>query len=310
MSVEFSRRALLGAAMALPFTLPTGSVLAKGNVSPANSTFARSFSIGKFVVSTILDGSTLRDDARDLFSISTTAEEFDSVSASNFLSTESFQLYFTPTLVDTGTELVLFDTGLGNGGIQAGLSELGVSPEQIDIVVITHMHPDHIGGLVTDGEFTFPNARFVTAATEYDHWSKFDDDHRIGGLVKTNVVPLVEKTSFIQNGESVVSGITAISAPGHTPGHTIYMLESAGQQLLLTADMANHYVWAFQNPEWAIIFDGDRDLAAKTRRKNMDMMAADKIPMIGYHMPFPGMGFVETRGSGFRFVPVSYQFTI
>lgn len=310
MSFKFSRRAALGAAAALPLSLSARPLLAKGNVTPANSTKARSFAIGKFVVTTLLDGSVLREDARQIFSESTTEEEFNAVSAANFISPEQAQFYFTPTLVDTGAELVLFDTGLGNGGIQAGLAEVGVTPDQIDVVVITHMHPDHIGGLMSNGAVTFPNARYVTAAAEYDFWSGFDETHRVGGLVKKNVTPLAEKTTFIKDGEAVVSGITAISAAGHTPGHTIYMLESDGQQLLLTADMANHYVWAFQNPEWSIVFDGDKEQAAKTRRKNLDMLATDKIPMIGYHMPFPGMGFVETRGSGFRFVPVSYQFSL
>lgn len=310
MSFKLSRRAALGAAAALPLSLTASPLLAKASVTPANSTIARSFKIGKFVVTTILDGAAQRDDAFAIFGSTTTEEEFKKVSVENFISPDAAQFYFTPTLVDTGAELVLFDTGLGNGGIQAGLAEVGVTPEQIDVVVITHMHPDHIGGMATDGHVTFPNARYVTASKEYDFWSGFDETHRVGGLVKKNVTPVAEKTTFIEDGGSVVSGITAIAAPGHTPGHTIYMLESEGQQLLLTADMANHYVWAFQNPEWAISFDGDKDLAAKTRRANMDMMAADKIPMIGYHMPFPGMGFVETRGSGFRFVPVSYQFAI
>lgn len=310
MTLKLSRRAALGAAAALPLTLTARPLLAKGAVTPAHSTIARSFAIGKFVVTTILDGSSVREGAMDIFGVSTTEDEFKAVSATNFISADDAQFYFTPTLVDTGSELVLFDTGLGNGGIQAGLAEVGVTPEQIDVVVITHMHPDHIGGLMSNGTATFPNARYVTAAAEYDFWSGFDESHRVGGLVKTNVTPLAEKTSFIKDGESVVSGITAIAAAGHTPGHTIYMLESEGQQLLLTADMANHYVWAFQNPEWAIVFDGDKEQAAKTRRKNLDMLATDKIPMIGYHMPFPGMGFVETRGSGFRFVPVSYQFKI
>ena len=250
----------------------------------------------------------MREDAKSIFGGNVSDEEFAKVSAENFISPDAAQFYFTPTLVQAGQELVLFDTGLGNGGIQAGLADAGVTAEQIDVVVITHMHPDHIGGLMTNGAPTFPNARYVTAAAEYNFWSGFDAGHRVGDLVKTNMSPLAEKTTFVKDGESVVSGITAIAAAGHTPGHTIYMVESNGQQLLLTADMANHYVWAFQNPEWAIVFDGDKEAAAATRRKNFDMLAADKIPMIGYHMPFPGMGFVETRGSGFRFVPVSYQF--
>ena len=98
-----------------------------------------------------------------------------------------------------------------------------------------------------------------------------------------------------------------MAAFGHTPGHMVYMIESGDQQLLLTADLANHYVFPFAHPEWQTSFDTDKDMASATRRRILDMLATSKVPMIGYHMPFPAAGFVETRGEGFRFVPVSYQ---
>ena len=227
------------------------------------------------------------------------------------------------TIINTGKEVILFDTGNGDDGfvprphggwLAKQLAPAGFTPEQIDIIVLTHGHLDHIGGIKEKDKEVFPNARYVISEIEHKFWSETDKLpdglKKFSQIYNNNMGGLEEKTTFIKDGEAVVSGITAISAAGHTPGHTIYMLESDGQQLLLTADMANHYVWAFQNPEWSIVFDGDKEQAAKTRRKNLDMLATDKIPMIGYHMPFPGMGFVETRGSGFRFVPVSYQFSL
>ena len=114
--------------------------------------------------------------------------------------------------------------------------------------------------------------------------------------------------SFLGDGDDVVSGITAVSAFGHTPGHMTYMVESGGEQVLLMADTANHYVWSLGYPEWEVRFDMDKAAAAATRKKILGMVSADKIPLIGYHMPFPGMGFVETRGEGgFRYVPATYQ---
>jgi len=105
-----------------------------------------------------------------------------------------------------------------------------------------------------------------------------------------------------------VSGITGMAATGHTPGHMIYLLESAGERLALIADTANHYVWSLAYPDWEVKFDADKAKAAATRRQVFDMLAADKTPFVGYHMPFPGMGFVETRGQGgYRYVPASYQ---
>lgn len=171
-------------------------------------------------------------------------------------------------------------------------------------MVITHMHGDHIGGLTDDaGNPTYPNARYVTGQVEYDHWAGAGNE-RFDGKVR----PFAEKMSFIGDGDSVVSGITAVAAFGHTPGHMTYMIESAGEQVLLMADTANHYVWSLAYPEWEVRFDMDKAAAAASRKKILGMVAADRIPLIGYHMPFPGMGYVTGEGTGaFHYVPVSYQ---
>ncbi|WP_171184048.1 MBL fold metallo-hydrolase [Ruegeria sp. HKCCC2117] len=307
MTIKLTRRAALGAAAALPFASAATPILAAGTETKAKSTIARSFALGDFTVTTLLDGSVPRDDAKALFGQDVSDEDFAKVSAENFISPDVAQFFFTPTLVNTGSELVLFDTGLGQGGIQAALADAGVTPDQIDVVVITHMHPDHIGGMTTDDAPTFPNARYVTASSEYDFWSGMEAGNRVGDMVAAKVTPLAEKMTFVEDGGEVSSGITAIAAYGHTPGHTVFHLESNGQRLVLTADLANHYVWSFAHPEWGFSFDADKEAATASRRNVLGMLAADKVPMIGYHMPFPAAGFVETRGEGFRFVPVSYQ---
>ena len=116
-----------------------------------------------------------------------------------------------------------------------------------------------------------------------------------------------DQFSFIGDGGSVASGITGMAAFGHTPGHMVYMIESDGAQLVLIADLANHYVWSLAYPDWEVRFDMDKAGAAQSRRAVLGMLATDKIPFVGYHMPFPAMGFVETREDGFRYVPASYQ---
>ncbi|MCA0871895.1 MBL fold metallo-hydrolase [Seohaeicola saemankumensis] len=307
-NLNLSRRAVLGGAAALPLVAAAGTpALAAGHGGGAAMPVARSFKLGEMTVTTLLDGSILRDGAKGIFGGNATDEQFAEVSAQNFISAEQAQFYFTPTLVDTGSALVLFDTGLGRGGVVTALAAAGVTPDQIDVVVITHMHPDHIGGLMTDGAPTFPNARYVTGAQEYNFWSKMEAGNRVGDLVASNVTPLAEKTEFIEDGASVAPGVTAMAAFGHTPGHMVYHLESGDRRLVLTADLANHYVWSFAHPEWIVSFDSDKEAATASRRKVLGMLAADRVPMIGYHMPFPAAGFVETRGEGFRFVPVSYQ---
>lgn len=310
MTVSMTRRAALTGAATLPLAGAATPVLA-GSEPQADAgaamPIARTFTLGEMPVTTLLDATALREGPKEIFGGNVSEEEFRKVSEENFISSEAAQFYFTPTLVETGGELVLFDTGLGQGGLPRALAAAGVTPEAIDVVVITHMHPDHIGGLMTDGAPTFPNARYVMGATEYNFWSAMDPGHRVGDLVAQNVTPLTERTTFIEDGARVASGITAVASHGHTPGHMCFMLDSGGRQLMLTADLANHYVWSFAHPDWAVSFDADKPAATQSRRQVLRMLAADRVPMIGYHMPFPAAGFVETRGDGFRYVPVSYQ---
>lgn len=307
MTLNMTRRAALTGAAALPLAASASPLLAGGHGGKAPAPLAHSFKLGDISVTTLLDASAMREGPKELFGKAASDEEFTQVSAENFIPSDSLQFYFTPTVIDTGSEIVLFDTGLGQGGIAKALSRAGVAPEDIDTVVITHMHPDHIGGLMTDGSPTFANASYVTGSAEYNFWSKMDPGNRVGDMVAKLVTPLAEKMRFIDDGDSVASGVTAVSSFGHTPGHMCYMLESGGRQLMLTADLANHYVWSFARPDWAFSFDASPEGAAASRRKILGMLAADRVPMIGYHMPFPAAGFVETRGDGFRYVPVSYQ---
>ncbi|MEO9823048.1 MAG: MBL fold metallo-hydrolase [Paracoccaceae bacterium] len=302
--LNLSRRTLLAGAAALPLGAAVGApAIAAGHAGPKNS-MQHSFAIGDFEVSTLLAGTrTVEDDPQGIFGMNVGADEFKAVSDANFIPSDKSQFFFTPTVVRTGSEVVLFDTGLNAGGITAALDQAGLTPEDITIVVITHMHGDHIGGLMNEGTATFPNARYVTGQVEYDHWAAAGNE-RFDGMVK----PLAEKMSFIGDGGSVVSGITGVAAFGHTPGHMGYMLESNGEQLFLMADLANHYVWSLAYPDWEVRFDMDKAGAAASRKKVLGMAAADKFPLVGYHMPFPGVGYVTTEGPGaFHYVPATYQ---
>ncbi|MEP2717214.1 MBL fold metallo-hydrolase [Pseudophaeobacter sp.] len=305
MTVKFTRRTALAGAAALPLAATARSASAEAKPAPAAKT--RSFKLGSFSVTTLLDGSRPVGDAKAIFGGGASDAEFAETSAQNFIPADMAQFFFTPTLVDTGKEKILFDTGLGQGGIQMALTEVGLTPQDIDVVVLTHMHPDHIGGLTTEGAETFAGARYITGRQEFDFWGAQEAGHRIGDLMAQKLTPFAEKLTFLEDGGAVASGISAVGSFGHTPGHMGYMLESEGQQLMLTADLANHYVWSFAHPEWEVKFDMDKEAATASRRKVLDMLASTRTPMIGYHMPFPAAGFVETRDSGYRFVPVSYQ---
>ncbi|MCT4554102.1 MAG: MBL fold metallo-hydrolase [Pelagimonas sp.] len=304
--LKLTRRQALIAASSVPLGAAlAGPALAKAEMMGASSIAHSRVKLGAFEVTTLLAGSRAVGEVQGIFGRNVDAAEFNAVSEANFIPSDQAQFYFTPTVVNTGAELVLFDTGLNANGITAALAAAGYTPDQVDVVVLTHMHGDHIGGLMNEGAATFPNARYVTGAAEYNHWNGTDNERFAG-----NVRPLAEKMTFLEDGGAVASGITAVAAFGHTPGHMTYMLESEGRQLLLFADTANHYVWSLGYPDWEVRFDMDKAAAAATRRKLLGMLAADKVPFVGYHMPFPALGYVETRDSGFRYVPASYQFKL
>ncbi len=152
---------------------------------------------------------------------------------------------------------------------------------------------------MTDGKPNFPNARYAIGETEYQFWSA---PERMSGptegaakAVAANVTPLRDKMTFLNDQGEVVSGIRAMAAPGHTPGHMAFHIESEGKRLLLGADFCNHYVLSLQRPDWEVRFDADKAKAAETRKKMLDMIAADRIPFTSYHMPFPSVGYVRRR---------------
>ncbi len=300
---DFNRRTLMKLSLAAPFVGGLASA-ARADAPTMGASFPRHrrFTLGGFEVTTLLAGTTPRDNPQGIFGLNVTPEEFAEVSAANFLSTEVSQFFFTPVMVNTGSELILFDTGLNPLGITAALADAGYGPDQVDTVVLTHMHGDHVGGLSGEMGATFPNARYVTGRTEFDYWAGAGNEG-----FDSKVRPLADAMSFLEPDQEVTSGITAVQAFGHTPGHMGFHVESEGARLMLFADLANHPVWSLAHPDWEVRFDNDKDMAAASRRRVLDMLATDRIPAIGYHMPFPGIGYVDRRGDGFAWVPEAGQ---
>ena len=282
----------------------------------------RSVMIGDARVTMILDGIRVGEGPHPTFGENQSAEAVATLMRDNFLPESRFATGFTPVVVEIGEERVLFDTGNGAGGRENGLGQLivrlaeaGYAPEDIDIVVLTHLHGDHIGGLLEEGKPAFPKARYIAGRVEYDFWTS--DAARNGPaagnakMVDQNVVPLRDKMTFVAEGEKIVPGITAHEAFGHTPGHLVFTVESGGKTLWLTADTANHFVASLQKPDWEVKYDMDKQAAAAMRHQVFDKIAADKAPFIGYHMPFPGIGYAEKiDGGGYRFVPLTYQLDV
>jgi glyoxylase-like metal-dependent hydrolase (beta-lactamase superfamily II) len=309
----------IGALAAAPLLRPTIAGATAPMLGPSRPTHYR-FRLGDYGVTTLLDGALQFDGPHPIFGEDQPEDAVQELAEANFLPRSRMENVFVPVVVGTGERLVLFDAGNaaargpGAGNLVAVLEAAGYRAEQVDVVVITHMHPDHIGGLMADGRPAFPNARYVTGQVEYDFWAHEDrlsgPTEGVARLVQSNVVPLAERMSFIGDGDEVVPGITAQAAFGHTPGHLAFHLESGGRRLLLWADTANHYVVSVQRPDWHVRFDMDKEGAAATRRRLLDMAASERLPVIGYHMPFPGVGYIDRGADGYRWVPASYQLNL
>jgi len=300
-----TRRAALASAAALPLGFAAaGAARAAAPMLGTTITPFNRVKVGAFEVTTLLAGTVPRPDPHTIFGLNVDKAEFDAVSEAANLPTDAAQFFFTPTVVNNGSELVLFDTGLNGAGTTAALEAAGYSADQVDKVVITHMHGDHIGGMtLEDGSLTYPNAAFMTGRVEFDAWSSRDNDN-----FKAKIAPFAEQFTFLEAGGFAASGMTAMGAFGHTPGHMNYMIESEGVQLYLGADFANHYVWSLAHPDWEVRFDMDKPAAAAMRRQILDMLSADKIAFVGYHMPWPGIGYVaRTSSGGYAYEAHSYQ---
>ena len=176
------------------------------------------------------------------------------------------------------------------------------------------MHPDHIGGVLENGLPTFTNARYVMGRCEFDAWY---DGSQIPPQRAQNrdlflklIVPLADRMTFLEDGDTVVPGLTALAAFGHSVGHMMYRLDDGEKSLLVWGDVTNHYVFSLQYPDSPVAFDDDPDAAIVTRKRVLAMAAADGLLVSGHHMPFPAIGHVEQHGAGYRWVPTAYQLWI
>jgi glyoxylase-like metal-dependent hydrolase (beta-lactamase superfamily II) len=276
------------------------------------------FRLGAFEVTTILDGAQVRSGVSPPFGVDQGAQEIARLAADNCLPSDRFENTYTPTIVNTGTRLILFDAGNGTlrqdasvGRLRERLVTAGYAPEQVDVLAFTHVHPDHIGGVYHEGRPAFANARYAIGQLEFDSWSRGDKipPQRKDNLelFRRTISPLADRMTFLRPGDELVAGIRAVGAFGHSLGHMAFAIESEGKRLLLWGDTTNHYVLSLQNPDWQVAFDDDKAQATDTRRRILDMAATERLAIVGHHMPFPAVGYVERHGRGYRWIPASYQ---
>jgi len=224
-------------------------------------------------------------------------------------------------LVNTGDKLVLVDTGGGAsfaptvGRLPSHLAAAGVDPAAIDAVVISHMHPDHIPGLIgADGRMLFPNATVHVHGDEYAFWmsdemrGKAPEQFRVFfDMARNSIKPYMDagRVQMCKDGTQFAPGITAAALPGHTPGHTMVRVSSGGDDLLIFGDIVHCAALQFAGPERSVAFDTDPALALANRKKVFDMVATDRLLFTGGHLPFPALGHAtKAAGGGYVYVPL------
>jgi glyoxylase-like metal-dependent hydrolase (beta-lactamase superfamily II) len=312
-----------------------GAVLAgsKALVSPAAATAPMAgkqnagwyrYKVGEFEVTVVTDGHGTSP-LSDSYVVNTPKDAVSKDFEAQFLPKDKVVHTYTPVVINTGAKLVAIDTGLGLGTYaqskgalgqyQTNLKASGIDANAIDVVIISHFHGDHINGLIgPDNKPMFPNAEIMVPETEWAFWMDESNVSKLPDPAKGQIQnpkrvfgALGNKVTKYQDKKVLVPGITAVSSPGHTPGHYSHIVSSGNSTLLVQADITAGAATLFvRNPDWQFVFDTDRPQAVATRKKLYDMAATDRILVQGYHLPFPAVGYIEKAGNGYRHVPATW----
>lgn len=267
--------------------------------------------LGAFEVTALLDG----DIAIELKLYSGDTAEIAKRSAQSYQPSPP-RSHVNAFAVNTGERLYLVDTGTGVllgsslGRVTENLVLSGINPDQVDAVLLTHLHPDHFGGLTMEGRPTFKNADVYVAEADAKFWLSAEmadkapaDFKPFFQMAAAAIKPYAHRLKPIPSNGEIGPGVSAISLPGHTVGHNGFLFASEKQQMLVWGDIVHNAALQFAHPEWTLAFDTDQPQAAAARKRAFDMAAAERLLVAGMHLPFPGLGFVEQAGAAYRYHP-------
>lgn len=317
--VSLSRRQMLAGAAAAAVVGAAPAHAKAPMLSTQAPPFYR-FKLGSIEATVVSDGPLSIGDPVRTFR-GPTPEEVGKMMTDHFLPKDNVVLDQNALVINTGDKLAVFETGMSSvkrteamGRLAANLKLAGIDPKDIDAVIPTHAHIDHIGGIVTtDGTRNFPNAQIYIAQSDLEYWT---DEKRFGtpaeGSARAaikNLVPNRDRIVFYSDGKEVIPGVQAMATPGHTIGHTCFVINSGGKSLFLTGDLMHHVI-LIERPQMEVAFDTDPKQGVQTRIKAMDMLATQRMLTLVYHLPWPGLGHFAKRGDGFHFEPQPMQFEL
>ncbi len=307
------RRDLLAAAVA---------AVATGAAAPVVSGQAPSFfryRVGELQVTAIHDGLAYR--SLDGFVLNADQADVKQALADAFMVTDRFPITFTTLVINTGSKLVLIDTGNGDlapptaGRWMANFRAAGFEPSQVDTVVFSHFHTDHVNGYrLRDGSTPFPQAQVMVPEPEWAFWMSDRERTRASGAYLTGNFdnirrvfdPIRNDVTMYRWGQEILPGITAVQADGHTPGHTAFAVVSGGGRLLVMSDVTNNTAVFARHPDWSAFFDYDAAQARATRHRMLDLAATERMQVCFYHAPFPATGHIVREGEGYALVPAMW----
>lgn len=278
------------------------------------------FKLGDFTITAISDGTIPQDLPKIL--TNTNPAEIDHLLQQSFL-TNPIEASINTFLIDTGDKQILVDTGagelfgsLGGGKLQEALKTAGYAPDEIDTILITHIHTDHSGGLIVGGQMMFPNATVYAGKPDVDLWlnpahekqARADQKRLFTEAIKT-VKPYLDAGKLKPfSGETILlPGITALPTPGHTPGHSFYRVASKGESIEFWGDILHFGSVQFPKPEITVVYDFDSQAAAAQRTTQFIDAAKSRQLVAAAHLPFPGVGHIRAADQGYTWVPVDYR---
>jgi glyoxylase-like metal-dependent hydrolase (beta-lactamase superfamily II) len=293
----------------------------QAGAEPLNGNGFYRFKIGDFQATVISDGYG-QIPVGPILATNASEAELAPVLKANFMQ-PVIQFTNNILVVETGRERILVDTGFGEKlgpsfgsfpGLEANLRRAGITPESIDLVVTSHCHLDHIGGLVTKpGALAFPKAQFVFVDTEWNYWtgSRYESEVNSSpmpdpfkqatiGAARENLPPVADRSRFVKQGGEITSGVHYIAAPGHSPSHASILFTSGKEQFMHMGDIAHNPVTSLQHPDWTPVFDYEPAQAIKSRKAILDRVATDRVMVMGYHFPFPAIGHVVRHDTAYH----------